>query len=115
MCIMFLVENACWDYDTDELKLIKSLADNLKRSWVLCDNRWAASSHLFATLQHPLFNPERLEFMQIPMGRSSKATKTLHSALTLAGKLAWTMSKCSAPFDCYSNILRPGGGYAQSR
>ena len=49
------------------------------------------------------------------MGQSPQATKTLHLSWTLAGKLAWTMSKHSAPFDCYSNILQPGDDHAEGR
>ena len=32
-CILTVVEQACWDYYTNELETCKSPADNLKRSW----------------------------------------------------------------------------------
>ena len=89
--------------------------DNLKRTWGLSNNRWAASPHLFGTLRHALLELDSLEFMQIPMGESPQATKTLNLAWTLTAKLAWSMSKESAPPNCYSEILQPGAVFAAVR
>ena len=71
--------------------------------------------HLFATLRQTLLEFEWLEFMQIPMGASIKATKALHLAWTLTAKRAWTMAKHSAPPQCYANALRPGDEFAEAR
>ena len=49
------------------------------------------------------------------MGRNEKATKALHLAWTLAAKRVWTMSKHSAPPDCYANMLRHGDDFAEMR
>ena len=77
VCIMFVVEKACWDYYTREITSTKSPADNLRRSWELSDNRWAAEPHLFATLRQTLLEFESLEFMRIPMGASIKGNKSV--------------------------------------
>ena len=113
--IAYVVENPCWDYYTHGIEFTKSPADNLKRTWGLSNNRWAASPHLFGTLRHALLELDSLEFMQIPMGESPQATKTLHLAWTLTAKLAWSMSKESAPPNCYSEILQPGAVFAAVR
>ena len=106
--ILFVAENPCWDYYTDELTRIKTPADNIIRSCKLGGSQWAQAAHLFETLQHTLLKTESLDFMQIPIGRSQKATRALHLSWTLSGKLGWTMSKHSAPPECYAAILQPG-------
>jgi len=109
---MYACQKSCWDWYADELKNCKTPADNLKRTWALSGNGWAAEPHLFATLRVPLYENEWLDFMQIPMGRSERATKALHKAWTLSGKRGWTMAKHSAPPDCWANILQPGDEHA---
>jgi hypothetical protein len=106
-CILTVVEQACWDYYTNELETCKSPSDNLKRSWRLCD-KWASEPHLFKTLEQSLMNPVNLGFMQIGMGQSQRALDTLHLAWSLVAKRAWTCSKSSAPPDCYARVLQPG-------
>ena len=107
VCILSTAEHACWDYYTREIVEVKSPADNLRRTWELSQG-WAAEPHLWATLQETLLDFDKLNFMQIPFGPSDKATKALHLSWTLAGKLMWTMSKNSAPPDCYADIVRTG-------
>jgi len=111
--IMANVEKACWDYYTEEITTVKSPADNLRRLWSLCFNQWASKHHLLATLRNSLL--EKLDDMHIPMGESSYATKVLHFSWSLAAHLAWTMSKHSAPFDCYAAILQPGDQHGPTR
>ena len=106
-CILSVVEQACWDYYTNELETYKSPADNLKRSWILCD-KWASEPHLFSTLVQSLMDCANLDFMQIGMGQSQRALDTLHLAWSLVAKRAWTCSKSSAPPDCYARVLQPG-------
>jgi hypothetical protein len=107
VCIMSTAEHACWDYYAAEIIDVKSPADSFRRTLELSQG-WAAQPHIWATLQETLLDFEKLNFMQIPMGESDKATKALHLSWSLASKLVWTMSKHSAPPDCYANILRPG-------
>lgn len=112
--IMYTAENACWDYYTNEIETVKSPADNLRRSWEL-ESSWAKEPHLFATLHDALLDPAKLNFMQIPMGQSTLATKALSLSWTIQGRRGWTMAKHSAPPDCYASILRPGDDYAEVR
>ena len=105
VCIMSVVENACWDWYTEEIKSTKSPKDHLKRICVLTGDGWAAEPHLFATFRKTLSELESLQDMQIPMGDSEMATRALALAWTLVGKRAWTMAKYSCPPECYANLL----------
>ena len=105
-CIMSIAEHACWDHYTDEVVNIKSPADFLRRTWEL-STKWAAEPHLWATLQETLHASHNLDFMQIPMGPSKKATKALHLSWMLTSQRMWTMSKHTAPPDCHARILEP--------
>ena len=49
------------------------------------------------------------------MGPSEYATEALELCWTLVSKRAWTMSKHSAPAECYSEILRPGNEHEPER
>ena len=107
VCIMSTAEHACWSYYAGEIENVKSPADNLRRTWELSQG-WAREPHIWATLHETLLEFDKLNFMQIPMGASDKATKALHLSWSLASNLVWTMSKHSAPPDCYANLVRPG-------
>ena len=120
VCIMYVVEHACWDYYTQEIERVNTPEDNLRSTWELSRN-WAAHPHLWATIQETLIagtsplGTTNLEFMQIPMGVSEYATEALELCWTLVSKRAWAMSKHSAPAECYSEILRPGNEHEPER
>ena len=44
--IMYIAEKSCWDYYTAELKFVKTPADNLRRSYGLCNGGWTRARHM---------------------------------------------------------------------
>ena len=102
--IMFIAERACWNFYTREIKECKTAKHEGMRAKRLATD-WSREPHLFETLKESLFNIDNLKFMEIPIGESTWAMKTLTLAWTLFEKRSWTMSKHTSPPDCYANIL----------
>ena len=106
--IMSTVERRCWDWYTNEVENCKSPADNLARMWKLSGGNWADEPHLFLTIQDSLLDPAKLDYMEIPFGTSDRAAETLDFCWTLVYFRGWTMTKHTAPPDCYCRLLQPG-------
>ena len=111
LLILSVAENACWDYYVNEVKNVKSPADHLARTFALSVT-WASEPHLWSILEETLLDPVNLNYMQIDMGPSELATKTLHLAWSLFARRVWTMSKHTAPPNCYAEVVRPGAEHA---
>ena len=106
--ILWVAEKACWDWYTRQVLDIKSPTDTLSYSMAMTDSKWASEPHLFATLSHTLFEFKYLEFMEIPIGKSTKARRALHLAWNIYAHRAWTLSKHSCPPECNAALLKSG-------
>ena len=84
MKILYTLENACWDWYTAELKNTKTPRDGLLYNERMATG-WRFERHLSETLR-PLWNPEDLNFMEIPMGMSKWADRSLEFARRIHAK-----------------------------
>ncbi len=110
--IMWVAEKACWDWYTGEIEDTKTPTDALVYCWSMINDKWASEPHLWKTLWNTLFSPEYLEFMDIPMGPSQKATRALHLSWSIVAGRGWTLSKHSCPPDCHGQVLQRGNSAA---
>ncbi len=113
--IMWVCEKASWDWYTCEVETTKTPAEALAYSVHMAIGAWAAEPHLWQTLQSTLFERQWLDFMEIPMGRSEKATRALHLSCSIVQRRGWTLSKHSCPPECHAPILKPGDEFAPLR
>ena len=69
---------------------------------------WSTEKHLWQTLQETLMDLDCLQFMEIPMGSSQRATRALHLSWLVVAKRGITLSKHSVAPECYAKCLLPG-------
>ena len=98
--ILYVAEKACWTWYTTEIKQSKS---GLAYSCRLVDG-WRSEKHLLGTMA-PLENPEKLRYMEIPMGESIWADRALTLMWHIVMRRAWSLSKHSTPPESLANLL----------
>ena len=104
--IMYVAENASWDFYTQQIKDIKSPTDACQYSLRMADRGWQSEPHLWDTLAQ-LQNSEKLRFMEIPMGESVWATRSLLLSWNVVMRRSWSLAKHSAPPESLSGLLDP--------
>ena len=89
--ILYVAEKACWTWYTNEIKNTKSPLDGLAYSIRMADG-WRSEGHLWGTMA-PLVKPEKLRFMDIPMGESIWADRALTLMWHIVMRRAWSNTK----------------------
>ena len=111
--IKYTAEQACWTFYTDEVKK-GAPQDGFKYSLRMAGTGWQAEDHLKKTLE-PLSNPQKLNFMVIPMGESTWATKALSYMWHIHMRRSWSLAKHSAPPESLAGLLAPAEGTRRAR
>ncbi len=104
--IMYIAEQACWCWYTDEIENTKAPKDACAYSLRLAGNGWQNEPHLWETIA-PLQSPEKPRFMEIPVGESKWATRLLVLTWHIVMRRSWSLAKHSAPPESLAGLLAP--------
>ena len=104
--IKYTAEQACWTWYTNEITETATPRHAFEYSLRMADTGWQSENHLSQTLE-PLRNPQKLNFMEIPMGESIWATRSLLYKWHIHMFRAWSLAKHSAPPESLAGLLAP--------
>jgi len=110
--ILYVAEQACWTWYKEEIEETTSPQYGLTYSLRMVDG-WRSEKHLWNTMA-PLADPDKLSFMDIPMGESIWEGRALCLMWHITMRRAWSLSKHSAPPGSLANLFSPSAARRDS-
>ena len=103
--LLYVAEKACWDTYTYEIENARTPSDAVQYSLRRSRGGWAGSEHSCKTFESACCDPAWLKVMEIPMGESSLATKTVMLSWPIVSMRSWSLTKHDCPPESYAGIL----------